>query len=143
MATKISIKNLPQGYQSIISNGRHAIVGDEPLTGKGTDLGFSPEDLILSALASCKVNTVRFIARKKGWEIRDVEAQLELAVKRNADRSLVSTVQVQLKIEGDLTDEQRAELLHEADHCYIHRMIMGEWTIENAAPFGEASVESL
>lgn len=143
MATKISIKNLPKGYQSIISNGRHAIVGDEPLTGKGTDLGFSPEDLILSALASCKVNTVRFIARKKGWEIRDVEAQLELAVKRNADRSLVSTVQVQLKIEGDLTDEQRAELLYEADHCYIHRMIVGEWAIENAVPVHEVSVESL
>lgn len=143
MATKISIKNLPQGYQSIISNGRHGIVGDEPLTSKGTDLGFSPEDLILSALASCKVNTVRFIARKKGWEIRDVEAQLELAVKRNADRSLVSTVQVQLKIEGDLTDEQRAELLYEADHCYIHRMIMGEWAIENAVPFREPSVESI
>lgn len=135
MATKISIKNLPQGYQSIISNGRHAIVGDEPITGKGTDLGFSPEDLILAALASCKVNTVRFIARKKGWEIRDVDAQLELAVKRNADRSLVSTVQVFIKIEGDLTDEQRAELLREADNCYVHRMILGEWNIASATDF--------
>ena len=140
MATKISIKNLPLGYQSIISNGRHAIVGDEPLTGKGTDLGFSPEDLILAALASCKVNTVRFIARKKGWEIRDVDAQLELAVKRNADRSLVSTVQVFLKIEGDLTDEQRAELLREADHCYVHRMILGEWNIAQATDFPEKPV---
>jgi len=28
MATKIKIKNLPVGYQSIISNGRHSIVGD-------------------------------------------------------------------------------------------------------------------
>lgn len=135
MATKISIKNLPQGYQSIISNGRHAIVGDEPITGKGTDLGFSPEDLILAALASCKVNTVRFIARKKGWEIRDVDAQLELAVKRNADRSLVSTVQVFIKIEGDLTDEQRAELLREADNCYVHRMILGEWNIASTTDF--------
>jgi hypothetical protein len=25
-----SIKNLPTGYQSLITNGRHAIVGDEP-----------------------------------------------------------------------------------------------------------------
>ncbi len=140
MATKISIKNLPQGYQSILSNGRHAIVGDEPITGKGTDLGFSPEDLILAALGSCKVNTVRFIARKKGWEIRDVEAQLELSVKRNADRSLVSTVQVFLKIEGDLTDEQRAELLYEADHCYVHRMILGEWNIAAATDFPDKPV---
>ena len=133
MATKIKIKSLPVGYQSVISNGRHAIVGDEPITGKGTDQGFSPEDLIVAALASCKVATVRFIARKKGWEVRDVDAQLELSVKRNADRSLVSTVQVAIQIEGDLTDEQRAELLREADNCYVHRMIKGEWNIGDAA----------
>jgi putative redox protein len=107
-------------------------VGDEPLTSKGTDLGFSPEDLILASLAACKVATVRFIARKKGWTIRDVDARLELSVKRNPDRSLASTVKVQLEIEGDLSDEQRAELVREADACYVHRMIKGEWEIENA-----------
>lgn len=132
MATKIKIKSLPVGYQSVISNGRHAIVSDEPLTSKGTDQGFSPEDLILAALASCKVATVRFIARKKGWEVRDVDAQLELSVKRNADRSLFSAVQVAIQIEGDLTEAQRAELLREADNCYVHRMIKGEWNIGEA-----------
>lgn len=137
MSTKINIKSLPIGYQSIISNGRHSIVGDEPLTSKGTDQGFSPEDLLLSALASCKVATVRFIARKKGWTVRDVDAKLEMSVKRNPDRSLATTVTVQMEIEGNLSAEQRAELLHEADNCYVHRMIKGEWTIENAVPFGE------
>jgi putative redox protein len=143
MSTKINIKSLPIGYQSIISNGRFAIVGDEPATSKGTDQGFSPEDLILAALASCKVNTVRFIADKKGWVIRDVDAQLELSVKRNLDRSLVSTVQVALQIEGDLSDEQRAELFREADNCYIHRMIKGEWNIADAVPFAEKNAETV
>jgi putative redox protein len=134
MATHIHIKGLPQGYQSIISNGKHSIVGDEPLSSKGTEQGFSPEDLILAALASCKVATVRFIARKKGWEIRDVDASLEMVVKRNPDRSLASQVKVNLKIEGDLTEEQRAELFHEADNCYVHRMIKGDWDILEALP---------
>jgi putative redox protein len=132
MATKINIKSLPTGYQSIISNGRHSIVGDEPVSSKGTDLGFSPEDLILASLASCKVATVRFIARKKGWEVRDVDAQLEMSVKRNPDRSLATTVHVTIQIEGDLSDEQRTELLREADNCYVHRMINGEWNIGGA-----------
>ncbi len=135
MATKINIKSLPLGYQSIISNGRHSMVSDEPIASKGTDLGFSPEDLILSALAACKVATVRFVARKNGWEIRDVDAQLEISVKRNADRSLVSEVAVALKIEGDLTDEQRTELFREADNCYVHRMIKGEWNIQDAVNY--------
>jgi putative redox protein len=137
MPTNIHIKSLPTGYQSIISNGRHSIVGDEPITSKGTDLGFSPEDLILSSLAACKVATVRFIARKKGWTVRDVDARLEMSVKRNPDRSLASTVRVQMEIEGDLSDEQRTELMREADACYVHRMMKGEWAIENAVPFAE------
>jgi putative redox protein len=137
MATKINIKSLPIGYQSIISNGRTAIVGDEPISSKGTEQGFSPEDLILAALASCKVSTVRFIARKKGWNVRDVDAHLEMAVTRNPDRSLATKVQVALQIEGDLTDEQRAELMREADNCYVHRMIIGDWDIEESVPLGE------
>ncbi len=65
MATTIKIKNLPEGYQSIITNGTHTIVGDEPVKSNGTDLGLSPSELVLSGLAMCKVATVRFIARKK------------------------------------------------------------------------------
>lgn len=64
MATKIKIKNIPEGYQSIISNGKHTIIGDEPVTSKGTDLGLSPTELVLAGLAMCKVGTVRYIARK-------------------------------------------------------------------------------
>ena len=132
MATKIKIKNLPVGYQSIISNGRHSIVGDEPVTSKGTDMGFSPEDLMLSALASCKVATVRYIARKNGWEIGNVEASLEMKVDRLSGGNLKSNVAVSIHIEGDLTEEQRTELLKQADRCYVHRMILGEWNIEPA-----------
>jgi putative redox protein len=143
MATTIKVKSLPVGYQSIISNGRFSIVGDEPVASKGTDQGFSPEDLILAALATCKVSTVRFIARKKGWDIRDVDAQLEMSVKRNPDRSLDSTVQVAIRIEGDLTDEQRAELLREADNCYVHRMIKGNWDIGEATTLEAKSAATL
>nr|WP_260393617.1 hypothetical protein [Ornithobacterium rhinotracheale] len=41
-------------------------------------------------------------------------------------------MKVAIKIEGDITDEQKAELLKQADNCYVHRMIMGDFKIENA-----------
>lgn len=134
MATEINIKNLPVGYQSVISNGKHSIVGDEPIKSKGTDLGFSPEDLILSSLAMCKVATVRFIARKNGWDsqIRDVDAALSMKVKRGRDGALSTKVTVAIKIEGDISEAQKAELIKQADSCYIHRMIEGDWEIESA-----------
>ncbi len=132
MSTKISLKNIPTGFQTIISDGRHSILTDEPVASKGTDLGFSPPDLILSGLGMCKVATVRYIARKKGWPIGNVDADLEQHVKRGPGGELSTHVTVAIRIEGDLTEEQRQELIREADACYIHRMIKGEWVIDAA-----------
>ena len=131
MATEIKIKNLPEGFQSIITNGKHSIVGDEPIHSKGTDLGLAPGELVLAGLAMCKVATVRYIARKKGWEIGNVEGALSQKVRRT-ENGLLPKVSVDITIEGDLTDEQREELLYEADHCYIHRLIESDWQIESA-----------
>lgn len=131
MATIIKIKNLPEGYQSIITNGTHSIVGDEPVQSKGTDLGLSPSELLLSSLAMCKVATVRFIARKHNWEIGEVKAELSQEVKRETD-GLKTNIKIGIQIEGNITQEQKDELLKQADACYIHRQIMGEWNIEHA-----------
>jgi putative redox protein len=131
MATVIKIKNLPEGYQSIITNGTHTIIGDEPVKSKGTDLGLDPSELVLSGLAMCKVATVRFIARKNNWEIGEVRAELSQTVKREPE-GLKTNVKVAIHIDGDITAEQKAELLKQANSCYIHRQIMGEWDIEHA-----------
>lgn len=133
MATEIKIKNLPEGYQSIITNGKHSIVGDEPFTSKGTDLGLSPAELVLSGLAMCKVATVRFIARKNSWNIGNVDAKLIQEVKRDLS-GLKTSVGISIKIEGDIPSEQRDELLRQADNCYIHRMLLGEWDIKHVEP---------
>ncbi|AFL98459.1 OsmC family protein [Ornithobacterium rhinotracheale] len=130
MAT-IKIKNLPEGFQSIITNGTHTIIGDEPIKSKGTDLGLAPTELLLGGIAMCKVATVRYIARLKNWEIGDVTAELSQDVSRE-EGGLKTVVKVAIKIEGDITEEQRAELLKQADNCYVHRMIKGDFQIENA-----------
>lgn len=131
MATIIKIKNLPEGYQSIITNGTHTIVGDEPVKSKGTGLGLSPSELVLSGLAMCKVATIRFIARKNNWAIGEVRAELLQEVKREST-GLKTSVKVAIQIEHNITQEQKDELLKQANACYIHRQIMGEWDIEHA-----------
>jgi putative redox protein len=133
MATQIKIKNLPEGFQSVITNGRHSIIGDEPFTSNGTDLGLAPSELVLAGLAMCKVATVRYIARKNGWEIGNVEANLTQEVKSGI-AGLKTNVKIEINIEGDISDEQKTELLKQADNCYIHRMLEGEWNIESLLP---------
>lgn len=139
MATQIKIKNLPEGFQSIITNGKHTIIGDEPLSSKGTDLGLAPSELVLAGLAMCKVATVRYIARKNGWIIENVEAELTQEVKREVT-GLKTSVNVEINIEGDISEEQRTELLKQADNCYIHRILKGEWDIVRKDSFGESAL---
>lgn len=132
MATQIKLKNIPEGYQSIITNGKHTILGDEPIKSKGTDLGLAPTELVLAGLGMCKAATVRYIARAKGWQVHDVHAELSQEVKRGENRQLSTIVKVAIHIEGNITEEQRKELLKQADKCYVHRMIEGNWAIEGA-----------
>lgn len=127
MSTKINIKNLPIGYQSVISNGKHAILGDEPIPSKGTDLGFSPVELLLAGISMCKVATIRNVARRKGWEIGEVDAQLEQSAQRQQDGNFKTVVTSRIQIEGNLTDEQRNKLIKEADNCYVTRLVRGDW----------------
>ncbi len=129
MPTSINIKNIPTGYQSFINNGKHAVVVDEPINSKGTDLGFSPVEFILAGISMCKVATIRNVVRRKGWEIGNVDAQLSQVVGRGEDRSLKTRVESNITIQGDLTEEQHAYLIKEADNCYVTRMVRGEWDL--------------
>lgn len=42
-----------------IEMGTHAVVGDEPVSAGGADIGPSPLDLMAAALAECTAMTVR------------------------------------------------------------------------------------
>ena len=127
MPVEINIKNIPTGYQSFISNGRHAVLGDEPKNVKGTDLGFSPVEFLLAGISMCKVATIRNVARRKGWEIGNVDANLTQVVTRGKGGAMTTRVESAIFIEGEITEEQRAKLIKEADNCYVTRMVRGDW----------------
>lgn len=132
MATEIKIKNIPTGYQSIISNGKHTIIGDEPVNVKGTDLGMTPTQLVLAGISMCKAATIRNLARRKNIEIGEVDAELSQIAKRNDDGSFTTEVNSAIKIQGDITEEQKAMLIKEADNCYVTRLVKGDWVIHES-----------
>jgi putative redox protein len=137
MATEIKIKNIPTGYQSIISNGKHTIVGDEPVNVKGTDLGMTPTQLVLAGISMCKVATIRNVARRKNIEIGEVDAELSQVARRNEDGTFTTEVNSAIKIEGDISEEQKTMLIKEADNCYVTRLVKGGWIINNSSELNQ------
>ena len=71
------------------------------------DLGFSPVDLILSAISICKITTGRNLCSRKGLTIGNVDAKLSQVVRRNKEGTLSTTVESKINIERDITEGQR------------------------------------
>jgi len=80
----------------------------------------------------CKVATIRNVARRNNIEIGEVDAELSQIAKKSADGSFVTEVNSAIKIEGDLSDDQKAMLIKEADNCYVTRLVKGDWIINDS-----------
>ncbi len=51
----------------IKSSTGNVLIADEPVENGGKDKGFSPKELLASALAACTCATLRMYAGRKNW----------------------------------------------------------------------------
>jgi putative redox protein len=105
----------------------HSLVGDEPLTKGGGDLGPAPYDLLLAALGECTAMTVRWYARQQNWPLERVEVTLThskggVEGKSAKTDHFTKTIRVTGK---DLTEEQRDKLTAIASRCPVQRTLEG------------------
>lgn len=107
-------------YKIELNNGRYSQIADEPAEDGGTDLGFSPTELLCSALAACTCATLRMYADRKGWPLEGVRAEVHF--ERAEDKSSTRLHRT-LHLEGPLDHEQRDRLLIIAEHCFIHDVL--------------------
>ncbi len=107
-------------YKTELFNGRNSVIADEPENAGGTDLGFSPQELLAGALASCTCITLRMYADRKGWPLKDVKTKI--IFERDTAANASNLVR-EIELSGELTDEQRKRLLFIADHCFIHKTL--------------------
>jgi putative redox protein len=117
-------------YKTTIQTGAHTIIADEPIADGGEDQGPAPYQLLLSALAACKVMTVRFYAKREQWPLEQVEAELTMETTREGIKT-TAHIKAQLSFQGDLSPEQRAKLLLIADKCPVHKLLQGDFVIES------------
>ena len=99
----------------------HTIVTDEPAANGGEDAGPDPHDLYDAAVGACKALTVLWYANRKGIPVEDIA----VTVDRDASEERNGTYRLKtgLNITGNLTDEQRQQLLSVASRCPIHKLM--------------------
>ncbi len=109
-------------YATRIVAGDKTIMADEPLDHGGTDQGFRPHELFLSALASCTAITLRMYADRKQWVVPSIGVTVNM--ERDQEGAKVDTrLAIVVDLPHDLPTEQRERLLQIAKACPVHRTL--------------------
>lgn len=139
MTSQISVRSAAPDFLENISAGRHAFQADEPVSAGGKDAAPNPYELLLAALGACKVITLRMYAKRKHWPLEEVEVNLSHAkvhatdcANCNSDASLIDRIQIEIRLLGNLSTEQRRELLAVAEKCPVHRTLTSDVQIQYA-----------
>ncbi len=104
-------------YQVEARVGDAALLIDEPVAAGGLGSGPNPYNLLSAALGGCTTMTIRLYADRKGWPLKHVE----VAVRHDRPGLQGRDVfEIDVKLEGDLDDAQRARLMEIADRCPVH-----------------------
>ena len=114
--------------------GRHALTMDEPVAVGGNDAGPGPYEFLLMALGGCTSMTLRMYAERKKLALRNVAVRLAHRRVHAEDcwdceskgEAQISEIVLDITLDGDLTDAERAKLLEIAHKCPVHRTLAGE-----------------
>lgn len=118
---KISSTIKRENYKiEITSPSGNVVIADEPASMGGKDLGFSPKELLASALAACTSATLKMYADRKEWDLQEAKISIELEFIANENKTVINR---QLEFIGNLDDTQKSRLLAVANACPVHKIL--------------------
>lgn len=120
-------------FETRVQAGKHLLVLDEPESAGGTDRGATPYDLLAAALGGCTAMTLRFYANREKIDLTAVSVTVthdRMHAKDCVDclsrEGYIHSFDVKLRLEGNLTEEQRQKLLSIAKRCPVYKTLTNE-----------------
>ena len=105
---------------TITSLSGNVLIADEPEDAGGKNLGFSPNELLASALAACTSATLRMYADRKEWDLQEVKLDVTLDYNKEAGQTVINR---SITLIGQLDEAQRERLLAVANACPVHKIL--------------------
>jgi putative redox protein len=101
----------------------HQLTIDEPTAKGGDDTGPSPQELLAASLAACTAITMEMYAKRKGWDVGDVEVACDYTP---AERGCPTRFNLVMRFPDTMDEEQVERLRVIAAKCPVHRTLEGE-----------------
>lgn len=114
-------------YKVTIQWHNGQLIGDEPVSLGGQDLGPDPYSLLLASLAACTLSTLRMYIDRKGWDIPHISVTLNMGKEDNDN--LTTIIQRDIQFGNAITDEQKEKLLLIATKCPVSKILSNNITI--------------
>ena len=115
-----------QQFQQEIKAGPHSFVADAPKSVGGAEVGPEPHELLLASLGACTSITLQMYAKRKGWDLQDVQVDLKEEQLDDAESGKpISKITREIHVTGNLEPEQLEQLKTVADKCPIHKLLSG------------------
>ena len=126
-----------KGLHQEVFIGSHRLAADEPEDSGGSDRGPDPYDLLLASLGACTSITLTMHAQREGLPLQGVTTRLrhssvhaEDCAECESEEGKIDRIEVNIDLNGPLSDEQRSQLLEIAEKCPIHRSLTSETVIK-------------
>ncbi|MDX9851344.1 MAG: OsmC family protein [Anaerolineaceae bacterium] len=135
----VSVKTtLVEGFKIESRVRQHVVYTDQPPAGGGTDSGPTPPEYLLVSLAGCIVTLGQIIAKQERLPVRNIEVDIEggfetdvLMGKNTELRAGFSSIRVHVKLDADMTQEEKEHLIHKIDaRCPISDNLINLTPIE-------------
>ena len=124
--------DLATNYQTDATVRNHTLRADEPEHAGGDDTGPTPVEMLLASIGSCMAITMKLYAGRKKWPLKRVEIEIENKKVKPEDcpdyenkdgRKDLVMITSQIRLHGDLTDEQKTRIAEIGGRCPVHKIV--------------------
>jgi putative redox protein len=118
---KVTASILLDHYKTVLQSDTNTLLADEPASVGGTDLGFSPDELLASSLAACTAITLRMYADRKKYPLEQIEVTVSVDWDKANNKTVMNKT---LHFTGNLLPEEIQRLRDIADKCPTHKALL-------------------
>lgn len=115
-------------YQCNVTWRNGSFIADEPLSPGGLDTGPDPFTLLVSALATCTLVTLRMYIDRKGWDIPEIAVKVNFYQETKAEQ-LHTILDRDIDFGGEIDKKQKAQLIEIAKHCPVSKILTNDITV--------------